>query len=407
MGVKGNAIFAQSGGPTAVINSSICGAIQEALKHEQITAMYGSINGILGVLNENMIDLNRESRRNIELLRQTPSSALGSSRHKLKEEEVEKMLDVLVAHDVRYFFIAGGNDSMDTANKVFRMAREKNYELYVMGLPKTVDNDLAMTDHCPGYGSVARWLAISVRDAGLDTEAIYTSDTIKIVETMGRNAGWITASTALARQEENDAPHIILLPEIPFNRDKFLSDVERVYRKLDYALITCCEGLKDENGDYLTASERTLDTDRFGHKQLGGVGETLCGMIAEGLKIKARADKPGTIQRVSAALASRVDLEEAYATGAQAVRHAVEGKSGYMVTLERGQGVEYACKTGIIPLAKVANREKKVPREFIKADGNGVTRQFLDYVTPLIGDPLPEYARLEKHLVKKLLYNKK
>jgi 6-phosphofructokinase len=403
MGAKGNAIFAQSGGPTAVINSSICGAIQEAQKHSEISAMYGSIHGILGVLNENMIDLNRESPRTIELLRHTPSSSLGSSRHKLKEEDYDRILKVLTAHDIRYLFIAGGNDSMDTANRVFKMAGEKGYELFVMGLPKTVDNDLPMTDHCPGYGSVARWLALSVRDAGLDTEAIYTSDTIKIVETMGRNAGWITAATALARQREDDAPHIILLPEIPFNRERFLADVERVYRKLGYALITCCEGLKDENGEYLTASKRSLDTDKFGHKQLGGVGEMLCGMVADGLKIKARADKPGTIQRVSTLLASRVDADEAYATGAQAVRHAVEGKSGYMVTLERTPGHEYACRTGIVSLSEVANKEKKIPRDFINAEGNWVTPAFLDYVTPLIGDPLPEYARLEKHFVKKLL----
>lgn len=403
MGAAGKAIFAQSGGPTAVINSSICGAIEEAKKHREIVAMYGSIHGILGVLHENMIDLNRESPRTISLLRQTPSSLLGSSRYKLKEEDYDRILKVLAAHDIRYFFIAGGNDSMDTANRVFKMAREKGYELSVMGLPKTVDNDLPITDHCPGYGSVARWLALSVRDAGLDTEAIYTSDTIKVVETMGRNAGWITAATALARQRPNDAPHIILLPEIPFSRDKFLSDVERVYRKLGYALITCCEGLRDENGDYLTASQRSLDTDRFGHRQLGGVGETLCGIIAEGLKIKARADKPGTIQRVSALLASPVDVEEAYATGAQAVKHAVEGKSGWMVTLEREPGAEYACTTGIVSLEEVANREKKVPREFINAEGTGVTGAFLEYVTPLIGGPLPEYARLEKHFVKKRL----
>lgn len=403
MGAAGKAVFAQSGGPTAVINSSICGAIEEARKHKEIVAMYGSIHGILGVLHENMIDLNRESPRTISLLRQTPSSSLGSSRYKLKEEDYDRILKVLAAHDIRYFFIAGGNDSMDTANRVFKMARGKGYELSVMGLPKTVDNDLPITDHCPGYGSVARWLALSVRDAGLDTEAIYTSDTIKVVETMGRNAGWITAATALARQRPNDAPHIILLPEIPFSRDKFLSDVERVYRKLGYALITCCEGLRDENGDYLTASQRSLDTDRFGHRQLGGVGETLCGIIADGLKIKARADKPGTIQRVSALLASPVDVEEAYATGAQAVRHAVEGKSGWMVTLEREPGAEYACKTGIVSLEEVANREKKVPREFINAEGTGVTGAFLEYVTPLIGGPLPEYARLEKHFVKKRL----
>lgn len=403
MGAAGKAVFAQSGGPTAVINSSICGAIEEARKHKEIVAMYGSIHGILGVLHENMIDLNRESPRTISLLRQTPSSSLGSSRYKLREEDYDRILKVLAEHDIRYFFIAGGNDSMDTANRVFRMARERGYELSVMGLPKTVDNDLPITDHCPGYGSVARWLALSVRDAGLDTEAIYTSDTIKVVETMGRNAGWITAATALARQRPDDAPHIILLPEIPFSRDKFLSDVERVYRKLGYALITCCEGLRDENGDYLTASQRSLDTDRFGHRQLGGVGETLCGIIADGLKIKARADKPGTIQRVSALLASPVDVAEAYATGAQAVRHAVEGKSGWMVTLEREPGAEYACKTGIVSLEEVANREKKVPREFINAEGTGVTDAFLEYVTPLIGGPLPEYARLEKHFVKKLM----
>ena len=403
MGAAGKAVFAQSGGPTAVINSSICGAIEEARKHKEIVAMYGSIHGILGVLHENMIDLNRESPRTISLLRQTPSSSLGSSRYKLKEEDFDRILKVLAAHEIRYFFIAGGNDSMDTANRVFKMARERGYELSVMGLPKTVDNDLPITDHCPGYGSVARWLALSVRDAGLDTEAIYTSDTIKVVETMGRNAGWITAATALARQQPNDAPHIILLPEIPFSRDKFLSDVERVYRKLGYALIACCEGLRDENGDYLTASQRSLDTDRFGHRQLGGVGETLCGIIADGLKIKARADKPGTIQRVSALLASPVDVEEAYATGAQAVRHAVEGKSGWMVTLEREPGAEYMCKTGIVSLEEVANREKKVPREFINAEGTGVTGAFLEYVTPLIGGPLPEYARLEKHFVKKRL----
>ena len=403
MRTKGRAVFAQSGGPTAVINSSICGAIQEAREHDRITAMYGSVNGVLGILNENLIDLNRESPGTIERLRQTPSSLLGSSRYKLKEADYDRILKVLEAHDIRYFFIAGGNDSMDTADRVCRLAREKNYELSIMGLPKTVDNDLVATDHCPGYGSVARWLAVSVRDAGLDTEAIYTSDTIKVVETMGRNAGWITAATALARQRETDAPHLILLPEVPFNRERFLTAVEGVYRKLGYALITCCEGLKDEKGEYLTASSKALDTDTFGHRQLGGVGETLCAMIAEGLKIKARADKPGTIQRVSAVLASPVDLEEAYRTGADAVKQAMAGHSGYMVTLDRLPGSAYGCTTGLVALKDVANREKKVPPDFIAADGHWVTAAFLDYATPLIGGPLPEYARLEKHFVKKLL----
>lgn len=403
MGIKGNAIFAQSGGPTAVINSSICGAIQEAVKHKEITGMLGAINGIFGVIKENMIDLNKENRRNIGLLKQTPSSALGSCRYKLKDEDYEKVFNVLKAHNIRYFFIAGGNDSMDTANKVFNLAKSKNYELYVMGIPKTVDNDLPITDHCPGYGSVARYLAISVRDAGLDTEAIYTSDTIKIVETMGRNAGWITASTALAREKEDGAPHLIYLPEIPFNKDKFLSDVDKVYRKLGYVLITCCEGLKDEKGEYITASKRGIDTDKFGHKQLGGVGETLVSIIAEGLKIKARCDKPGTIQRSSSMCASKVDVEEAFMVGQTAVKLASEGKSGYMVILERAPDKIYKCKTNIVQLEEVANKEKKVPRDFINDEGNWVTQKFIDYANPLIGGPLPEYTKLEKHFVQKLL----
>ncbi|OGF47400.1 MAG: hypothetical protein A2231_03370 [Candidatus Firestonebacteria bacterium RIFOXYA2_FULL_40_8] len=404
MGLKGNALFAQSGGPTAVINSSISGAIQEAAKHKDITAMYGSINGILGVLNENMIDLNKESKRNIELLRVTPSSALGSSRHKLKnEEDFEKLLKVLQAHDIRYFFVAGGNDSMDTANKVHKLAVAKKYELRVMGLPKTVDNDLAVTDHCPGYGSVSRWLAMAVRDAGLDTEAIYTSDTIKVVETMGRNAGWITASTALARLKEKDAPHIVLLPEVPFNQDKFLSALDKVYKKLGYAVITCCEGLKDEKGEYLTSSKRSIDTDKFGHKQLGGVGETLVSIIADNMKIKARCDKPGTIQRVSGMAQSKVDQEEAFISGAMAVKHGIEGKSGMMVTLVRDSENPYKCSTGLSDLDNIANKERKVPAEFISADGMYVTDKFLQYVTPLIGGPLPEYARLEKNFIAKKL----
>ena len=403
MVLKGNAVFAQSGGPTAVINSSICGAIQEAAKHPQITGMYGSINGILGVLNENMIDLNKESKRTIELLKQTPSSLLGSSRQKLKEEDYSKILKVLEAHNIRYFFIAGGNDSMDTANKMYEISKKLNYEMLVMGLPKTVDNDLPVTDHCPGYGSVSRWLAQSVRDAGLDTEAIYTSDTIKIIETMGRNAGWITASTVLAKQKENDAPHIILLPEVPFNQDKFLAAVDKVYKKLGYVVVTCCEGLKDEKGEYLTSSKRSIDTDKFGHKQLGGVGESLVSMIAEGLKLKARCDKPGTIQRVSGMMQSKLDVEEAYQSGAKAVEHAVNGKSGLMVTLIRESNKPYKCVTGVTELSNIANKERKIPAEFIAADGMGVTEKFIDYVLPLIGGPLQEYARLDKNFILKKL----
>lgn len=399
--LKGGCILAQSGGPTAVINSSICGAVQEAEKYSQIEGVYGAINGILGVLNEDLIDLKKEEKETISALRKTPSSALGSCRYKLKPEDYEKVVKVLKMHNIRYFLIAGGNDSMDTANKVSKLAKKSNYELRVMGIPKTVDNDLVITDHCPGYGSVGRWLAISVRDAGLDTEAIYTSDRIKIIETMGRATGWITATTVMAKEYEDAAPHLIYLPERVFAEDKFLGDVERVYKRLGRAVITICEGLKDERGEYITASKRAVDTDGFGHKQLGGVADYLCGLIAANLKIKARFDKPGTIQRVSTVCASEVDLKEAYLVGKTAVRFALEGKTDYMVTLVREEKEEYICRTGLAKLEDIANAVKKVPDNFINKEGNFVTKEFISYIKPLIGGPLPEYAHLRKVKVEK------
>lgn len=393
--LRGNLIVGQSGGPTAVINSSLAGVVLEALEHDAIQEIYGMAHGVEGLLKEDIIDLGRQSASVIEGLRSTPSAALGSCRYKLTEGDYERLLGVLRAHEIRYFLYIGGNDSADTAWRLGRLAAERGYDLRVMSVPKTIDNDLVETDHCPGYGSVARWLAIAVRDAGLDTEAIGVVDTIKVIETMGRNTGWITASTALARDHEDAAPHLIYLPERPLIRERFLVDVERVYRRLGYAVITVCEGLKDEQGEYLTASGRAVDTDRFGHKQLGGVAAALCEVIAEGLKIKARWDKPGTIQRVSMLAASSVDLEEAYAVGRAAVRHAVEGRDGHMVTLVRESDDPYAWTTGLAPLERVANAERKVPDAFISPEGNDVTDAFLAYARPLIGGPLPAYARLE------------
>lgn len=395
--LKGNILIAQSGGPTAVINSSVCGIIQEAMKYNN--GIYGAINGILGVLQEKIIDLKKEKKETIELLKQTPASALGSCRYKLKETDYEKIMDVLKKHNIRYFFIAGGNDSMDTANKVNKLAQSEKYELYTIGIPKTVDNDLPITDHCPGYGSVARWLAIAVRDAGLDTEAIYTSDTIKIIETMGRNAGWITASTCLANEHQDAAPHLIYLPERIWDINNFLKDVDRIYTKLGYVLITCCEGLIDKDGNYLAASKKTMDTDEFGHKQLGGVGEFLVDCIASNLKLKARCDKPGTIQRASSLCASSVDVQEAYLVGQTAVKEAVNGKSGYMVTLQRENSEKYQCRTSLARLEDIANKVRKVPDEFINAEGNYVTDKFIDYIKPLIGEPLPKYAYFDKHFI--------
>lgn len=394
--IRGNLIVGQSGGPTAVINSSLAGVIHEALEHEEIEEIYGMIHGVEGLLKEDIIDLGGQSAATIEGLRSTPSAALGSCRHKLKDADYERLLAVLRAHEIRYFLYVGGNDSADTAWRLGRLATERGYDLRVMSVPKTIDNDLVETDHCPGYGSVARWLATAVRDAGLDTEAIGVVDTIKVVETMGRNTGWITATTALARDHEDAAPHLIYLPERPLVRDRFLADVDRVYRKLGHAVITVCEGQKNEKGEYLQASGKAVDVDKFGHKQLGGVAGVLCDMIAEGLKIKARWDKPGTIQRVSMLAASPVDLAEAYEVGRAAVRHAVEGQDGHMVTLVRESSEPYRWTTGLAPLEKIANAERKVPDAFISADGNDVTEAFLEYARPLIGPPLPHYARLER-----------
>lgn len=403
MVLKANVLIAQSGGPTAVINNSICGVIQELVVHKKIKEIYGAINGILGILNEELIDLRKEEPSTIQGLRRTPSSALGSCRYKLSAKDYERIMKVFKAHSIRYFFYTGGNDSMDTAYKINEIAKQSRYELKVIGIPKTIDNDLVKTDHCPGYGSVARFNAIATRDAGRDTDAIYTSDTVKIIETMGRNTGWITASTALAKEEENDAPHLIYLPERPFITEKFLDDVESVYKKLGRVVITVCEGLKDENGECIVASKSKIDKDNFGHAQLGGVADYLCKLIAKELKIKARFDKPGTIQRTSMMCASETDIEEAYMVGRDAVKTAIEGKSGYMVTLVREKGKKYRCSTGLVRLEEVANKVKMVPEKFINKEGNFVTKEFMEYVKPLIGGPLPEYVRLKKKPVKKLL----
>ncbi|HUO41729.1 MAG TPA: 6-phosphofructokinase [Methylomirabilota bacterium] len=398
-----NLLVAQSGGPTAVINSSVAGIVEEALQHEKIRGIYGAVNGILGVLREDLVDLRREDPSTISKLRRTPSAALGSCRYKLSDRDYSRLYEVLTAHDIGYFICAGGNDSMDTAHKTAKLAAERKYDLKVMGVPKTVDNDLPVTDHCPGYGSVARFNAVATRDSSLDTDAIYTSDTIKIIETMGRDTGWITASTALAKETEDSGPHLIYLPERPFIQDSFLTDVKEVYDRLGRVVLSVCEGLKNEKGEFVKASTKGIDTDKFGHAQLGGVGDYLVNLISEKLKIKARYDKPGTIQRVSMQCASQVDLNEAYSVGKAALSKAIEGESDKMVTLVRKRNNPYSSDTGLVDLEKIALKTRKVPDEFINKNSNFVTKEFVDYVTPLIGGPLPEYARLRKEKLERKL----
>ncbi len=398
--LRGKLVMAQSGGPTAVINSSICGVIQEAVKHDLFDGVYGALNGIIGILDENIIDLKKEDSEIVEGLRRTPASALGSCRKKLSIQDLERILDVFRAHNIRYFFYNGGNDSMDTANKISQMATEAGYEMCVLGIPKTVDNDLAETDHCPGFGSVARWLAIATRDIGRDNEAgAITSTSIVIMEAMGRDAGWITAATVLAKEDEDDGPHLIYLPEIPFEKDKFLNDVQKVHDRLGRVVIAVSEGIRDPEGNIITKSS---SVDAFGHMQLGGVGNYLAQLIMDELKIKARANVPGTIQRASILGASPVDLEEAYLVGQMAVKYALEGKSAYMVSLVRESDDPYSCTTGLAPLENVANANKTIPAEFITSDGNFVNEHFIRYARPLVGD-LPNYMRFKEHRVEKLL----
>jgi len=284
MSGKANAIVAQSGGPTAVINSSACGVIQTAMKSDKIERVIGATNGILGVLREDLFDISAEKPETIEALKRTPAAAIGSCRYKLKSldesrSDYERILDVFKAHNIHYFFYCGGNDSMDTADKVNKLAAETGYELVCMGVPKTIDNDLACTDHCPGYGSVAKYVATCAMSAGKDTEALYTTDTCTILEVMGRNAGWIAAATGLARRVAEDAPHLIYMPEAAFSFDKLVADVKEVYREFGRVFIVAGEGLKDADGNYITADSGAFSRDSFGHVQLGGVAEMLKAVI--------------------------------------------------------------------------------------------------------------------------------
>lgn len=401
--LNGKLVVGQSGGPTAVINSSLEGVIEEAKRHTEIKGIYGMLNGIEGVLNENMIDLRKQPVSTIMGLASTPSSALGSCRHKLSPDDYMKILNVLRAHNIRYFFYIGGNDSMDTSHKISQVAEKEDYELRVVGVPKTIDNDLEVTDHCPGYGSVARWVAVSTMEAGLDTAAIGIVDKVKVIEVMGRDTGWITAATTLGKRSEDDPPHLTYVPEVPLNHDGFVEDVKKVYDRLGFCVVTVCEGLKDESGKPLIESKKAIDTDAFGHKQLGGVADYLCQYVASKLNLKARFDKPGTIQRVSMILASKVDLKEAYMVGQVAVKRATKGETDKMITLLRTPGKAYRCTTGLVALEKVAIATKAMPRSFINKEGNGMTEEYRRYAMPLIGGPLPVYVKLKKELVPKKL----
>lgn len=385
--MKGNLLVAHGGGPTAVINSSLYGVIKESQKHSSINKAFGAKYGIVGVLNEDFIDLRKVHSEDIELLPYTPSSAIGSCRRKLTSDDVPTLIEIFRRHNIRYFFYNGGNDSMDTCNKINMLAKETGYDMKVIGIPKTIDNDLMYTDHCPGFGSAARFVAIMAMDLAREVQAL--PHHILIMETMGRNAGWLAASAALAKMDDESCPQLIYLPEIPFNEQKFLSDVNYWNKKSKGLLIVVSEGLNDGKGNMLSDLGTTDD---FGHKTPGGVAQVLADTITRELGIRARAEKPGLVGRASYITQSKADREEAEDIGRFAVKSAVEGKTGYMVSIKRMSDVPYKYSLELVELEKVANAEKKFPREWINNDGNGIRKEFIDYCMPLIGDSLPRYS---------------
>jgi 6-phosphofructokinase 1 len=415
----GNLLVAQSGGPTAVINASVAGVIQEAGRHpDQIQEIYGGTNGILGILNEELIDLQEEKRAAIEGLKHTPAAALGTCRYKIdfkkKPEQaardMDRLFQVFQAHNIRYFFYAGGNDSQDTAHKIHEQAITRGYEMRIIGVPKTIDNDLPHTDHCPGYGSVIKYNATTVMEIAADVGSMATDDgSCCIVEVMGRSAGWIAAGTVLAKRRPGDAPHIILVPEVPFEQDKFLEKVKETVAAQRYCIVVVGEGLKNAAGEEIAADKTKLDA--FGHPVLSGAAERLGDIVEGSLRLKTRTVKLGYAQRAAAHCASETDVEEAAACGEAAVRAAVGGKSGFMVKLVRLQNNPYKWTTDLQPLGDIANVEHFIPRDWMSEDGFLPNEHFIQYARPLIEGELclpdegglPKFVVLEKaHVEKKL-----
>lgn len=398
--LQGNAIIGQSGGPTTVINSSLCGVVARCLEGGPIQNIYGMRYGIEGFMQGNIINLGREDRSVLEQLRRTPSSALGSCRHKLKEADFEPVLAMLRKHNIRYFFLIGGNDTMDTIHRVEEYCRSQGYELRGVGIPKTVDNDLFGTDHTPGFGSAARYVALSILQGGWLARDMKRVDQYVIFQTVGRSAGWLPAAAALAKQSEDDAPHIILLPERPFDREHFLARVKACYDQYGWCSIVCGEGIVYADGTPVSAS---TTADKFANVEFGAMGGTSAAMMLHRM-IKDHFGWRGefqvceSLQMAGADRASELDLEEAFACGRRAVELALEGTSGVMVSLVRESSQPYRWSLGTAPLSEVALHEKPMPAEFIDEKNLFVTPACIDYLRPLVGQ-LPQYARLQGHTV--------
>ena len=412
--MKQNVFYAQSGGATAVINASACGVIQTAMRSDRVGKVLAGRNGILGALNEELIDTSLESTESIAALMHTPSSAFGSCRVKLKDihedrSQYQRLINVFKAHDIRYFLYNGGGDSQDTAYKVSQISRVLGYPLTCIGIPKTIDNDLSFTDHSPGFGSVAKYVAISTQEAALDVSGMSASSTqVFILEVMGRYAGWIAASSGLGAKNSGDAPHIILFPEIDFNPENFIKKVNATVKEYDYCVIVVSEGIRHPDGRFI--SETGL-VDSFGHGQLGGVAPVLARLIQKKLGYKYHWAVADYLQRAARHIASKTDVDQAYALGKAAIEYAVSGKNNVMLTIERKTSQDYRWTIGCAPLQNVANIESKLPRHFISSDGYSITTDCYRYLAPLIqGESyppyrggVPHYVRLKNQLVDKRL----
>ena len=414
--VKANAFYAQSGGVTAVINATASGVLQTAAEHKDVIGkVLVGANGILGALNEELIDASKESKRAIAGLRSTPGGAFGSCRYKLKPyaedpREYHRLIEVFQAHNIRYFFYNGGGDSQDTANKVSQLGARLGYPLQCIGVPKTVDNDLPVTDCCPGFGSVAKYVAVSTKEAALDIESMCaTSTKVFVLEVMGRHAGWIAAAGALARDQAGDPPHIILLPEVPFNRQQFLRRVKATVAEKGFCVVVVSEGVRFANGKFVGESGAAKDA--FGHAQLGGVAPVIANMITAKLGYKHHWAVADYLQRAARHIASATDVEQAYALGRAAVKLAVAGKTAVMPTIVRTNDSPYRWKIGEAKLSKVANVERFMPKSYISKDGFDITARAMRYLRPLIAgedyprykNGVPEYVRLRQQRVAKKL----
>ena len=410
--LKGACVIGQSGGPTSVINASAYGVIRTALDCPDITAVYGMAHGIKGMLNDQLYDMGQEDAKELELLLNTPSSELGSCRYKIADPDVDdtdyqRILEIFKKYNIRYFFYNGGNDSMDTCAKVSRFMAKSGYECRVMGVPKTIDNDLFGTDHCPGFASAAKYIATSCAEVYKDGH-VYDTGMVTIIEIMGRHAGWLAGAAALAGVA-GCAPDLVYLPEVDFDMEKFLNDVDAIYKKNGNCIVAVSEGIHYADGSFVSEA-KTSATDGFGHAQLGGLAALLANVVKEKTGAKVRGIELSLLQRCGAHLASQTDIDESFLAGKTAVEAAVAGETDKMVGFEcTREGGVYTCKTKLFNLSDVANFEKKVPLEWINAEHNGVNQGFIDYALPLIQgenhrateNGLPRFARLKKVLAKK------